>query len=96
MIGRGKRRKISLRGLIMKTFGGIANRHWTDPRDGEHWTLWLEIAGDRPVLAFGSEGDTYTVVVGFDDELWDLSNEDLQQLLDEARGPMKLAEELEA
>ncbi len=35
-------------------------------------------------------------MVGFDDGLWDLSNEDLQQLLDEARGPMKLAEELEA
>ena len=31
----------------------------------------------------------------FDDGLWDLSNEDLRGLLDAARGPMKLAEELE-
>ena len=51
-IGRGKSRKISLRGLISKTFGGITDCHWTDGREGVCWTVWLEVAGDRPVLAF--------------------------------------------
>ena len=69
----------------MRSFGGIADRHWTDPRDGVRWTLWLETGGDRPVLAFGSEGDTHTVVLDFDEGLWDLSNEDLQRFLDEGR-----------
>ena len=85
-IGRGKTQRISLKGLISKTFGGITDRHWTDGRDGVRWTVWLEVEGDRPVLAFGSEGDTHTVMVDFDDELWDLSNEGLQRLLDEGRG----------
>ena len=40
---------------------------------------------DRPVLAFGSEGETLTVVVDFDDDVWDLSNKDLQRFLDEGR-----------
>ena len=85
-IGRGKRRRISLWGLIVKTFGGVSDRHWTDSRDGVRWTVWLEREGDRPVLAFGSEGETRTVVVDFDDDVWDLSNEDLQRLLDEGQG----------
>ncbi len=83
---RGKRRKISWRRLIWKTLGGIVDRHWTDPRDGVRWTVWLERAGDMPVLAFGSEGETLTVVVDFDDDVWDLSNEDLQRFLDERQG----------
>ena len=84
-IGRGKRRRISWRDRIVKAFGGISDRHWTDPRDGVRWTLWLETGGDRPVLAFGSEGDTYTVAVDFDEGLWDLSNDDLQSFLDVGR-----------
>ena len=84
-IGRGKRRRISLWGLIVKTFGGISDRHWTDSRNGVRWTVWLERADDRPVLAFGREGNTHTVVVNFDEGLWDLSNEDLQRLLDEGQ-----------
>ncbi len=79
-------RKISLRRLFSRALGGVTDRHWTDPRDGVRWTLWLETAGDRPILAFGSEGDTHTVVVDFDDGLWDLSNENLQGFLDEGRG----------
>ena len=47
--------------------------------------LWLELAGDRPVLAFGSEGEVHKVVVDFDDGLWDLSDEDSQRFLDEAK-----------
>ncbi len=48
--------------------------------------LWLEIAGDRPILAFGSEGDIHTVVVDFEEGwLWDLSDEDLQRFLDKAK-----------
>ncbi len=48
--------------------------------------LWLEIAGDRPIPAFGSEGDIHTVVVDFEEGwLWDLSDEDLQRFLDEAK-----------
>ena len=85
-IGRGKRRRISLWGLIVKTFGGISDRQWTDLRDGVRWTVWLETQRDRPTLVFGSEGDTHTVVVDFDDDVWDLSNEDLQRLLDEGQG----------
>ena len=86
-IGRAKRRKISVRGLISRTFGGITDRHWTDPRDGVRWTLWLETGGDRSVLAFGSEGEVHTVAVDFDDHHpWHLSNEDLQRLLDEGQG----------
>ncbi len=46
---------------------------------------WLETAGDRPVLAFGSEGNTHTGVVDFGQGLWDLSDEDLQRFLDEAK-----------
>ncbi len=43
-------------------------RDWTDPRDGRHWTLWLE-RGKKPVLAFGSEGDVYSVAVDFSEAL---------------------------
>ena len=84
-IGRGRRRKISVRGLISRTFGGIADRHWTDPRNGVRWTVWLETQRDRPTLVFGSDGDTQAVVVDFDDGLWDLSDADLQRFLDEGR-----------
>lgn len=77
-----------LRNLIMSiVFGSsrMPHRIWTDPRDGTRWTLWLELAGDRPVLAFGSEGTTHTVVVDFDDFLEDRSDADLQRWLDEGR-----------
>ncbi len=48
--------------------------------------LWLEIAADRPILAFGSEGDIHTVVVDFEEGwLWDLSDEDLQRFLDKGK-----------
>ena len=47
--------------------------------------MWFEIAGDRPVLAFGSEGDIHRVVVDFEEGLRDLSDKDLQWLLDEAK-----------
>ena len=87
-LGRGKRRRISWRDLISKTFGGISDRQWTDPRDGVRWTVWLETGGDRPVLVFGSGGDTHTVVVDSGDGLWDLSDEGLQRSLDEGRGSL--------
>ena len=63
----------------------MPDRHWTDARDGVDWMVWLETAGDRPALAFGSEGNTHTVVVDFGQGLWDLSDEDLQRFLDGAR-----------
>ncbi len=47
--------------------------------------VWLELAGDRPVLAFGSEGETHTLVVRFNDGLADRSDTDLQRLLDGAK-----------
>ena len=48
--------------------------------------LWLEIAADRPILAFGCEEDIHKVVVDFERGwLWDLSDEDLQRFLDEAK-----------
>ena len=61
---------------------GVRVIPWTDPRDGRHWTVWL-VLGKKPVLAFASEGDTYTVDVDFTDGLEDRSDEDLQRLLDE-------------
>ena len=63
----------------------VTLRHWTDPRDGRHWTVWL-VLGKKPVLAFASEGDTYTVDVDFSEGLGDRSDEELQRLLDEGRG----------
>jgi len=63
----------------------VPDRHWTDARDGVDWMVWLETAGDRPALAFGSEGNTHTVVVDFGQGLWDLSDGDLQRFLDGAR-----------
>ena len=77
-----------LRGLAFVISGirGGFDRHWTDPRDGTLWTLWLETAGNRPVLCFGSKGEVHKVVVGFDDGLEDLSNDDLQAWLDRGQG----------
>ena len=61
-------------------------RDWTDPRDGRHWTVWLEW-GTPPLLVLESEGgEVHTVVVDFTDGLEDRSDEDLQRLLDEGRG----------
>ncbi len=60
-------------------------REWTGPRDGRHWTIWLD-RGKKPVLAFASEGGLYTVVVDFTDRLEDRSDEDLGRLLDKGRG----------
>ncbi len=82
---RGKMRKIPAVDQIVRSVGGVPDRHWTDPRDGVGWMLWFELAGDRPVLAFGSDGDTHTVVVDFEEGLWDLSKEDLHRFLDEAQ-----------
>ena len=64
-IDRGKRRKIPAVDQIIRSVGGVPDRHWTDPRDGVGWMLWLETAGDTPVLAFGSEGNTHKVEVDF-------------------------------
>ena len=69
---------------MMKKFGNESDRHWTDPRNAVRWTLSLEMEGGRPVLAFGSEGDTDTFLVDCDDGLWDLSDEALQGFVDEA------------
>ncbi len=82
---REKMREIPLKDEIVRSVGGVPDRHWTDPRDGVGWMVWLENAGDRPVLAFGSEGEVHKVVVDFDEGLWDLSDEDLQWFLDEAK-----------
>ena len=60
-------------------------RDWTDPRDGRHWTVWLE-RGPRPVLAFASGGETFSVVVDFSNGLEDRSDEDLQRWLEKGRG----------
>ena len=76
----GKRRKVSWRDRL----GMRANRHWTDPRNAVRWTLWLEMEGGTPALAFGAEGDTDTFLVDCDDGLSDLSDEALQGFVDEA------------
>ncbi len=59
-------------------------RFWTDPRDGRHWKV--RQTGLPPVLVFESEGDVFSVVVVDFIGLADLSDEDLQRLLDEGRG----------
>ncbi len=59
-------------------------RDWTDPRDGRHWTLWLE-RGPPSVLAFASGNDRCVVVVDFTDGLEDRSDAELERLLDEGR-----------
>ena len=61
-------------------------RYWTDPRDGGEWTVWLELGGPRPILAFSAGDDLHTVVLDFTDGLEDRSDVDLQRLLDEGRG----------
>ena len=63
----------------------MTHRHWTDPRDGRHWTLWLEQGPAAGVLAFASGGETYSVVVDFTDGLEDRSDRELERLLDEGR-----------
>jgi len=68
----------------------MGHRQRTDRRDGTTWMLWIE--RDKPALAFESGGEGHGVEVDFDDEPYDWSDEDLQRLPDEARGPMKLAE----
>ena len=60
-------------------------RDWTDPRDGRHWTVWLD-RGEKPALAFASEGALYAVVADFSDGLEDRMDADLQRLLDRGRG----------
>ncbi len=60
-------------------------RDWTDPRDGRPWKIWLE-PGQPTVLVLGSERDLHTVVVDFREGLEDLSDEELQRLLDERGG----------
>ncbi len=84
-IDRGKRRKVPAVDQVVRSVGGVPDRHWSDPRDGVGWMLWLETAGDRPVLAFGSEGNTHKVEVDFGQGLWDLSDKDLQRFLHEAK-----------
>ena len=59
-------------------------RAWTDPRDGRHWTVWLDRA-EKPVLAFASAGALYTVPADFVDGLEDRMDADLQRLLDGGR-----------
>ena len=59
-------------------------RNWTDPRDGKHWTLWLQ-RGPPPVLEFASRDERYVVVVNFDAGLEDRSDADLQRWLEQGR-----------
>ena len=60
-------------------------RDWIDPRDGRHWTVWLE-RGPPPVLAFASVSETHAVPVDFKEGLEDRSDEDLQGWLEQGRG----------
>ena len=57
----------------------MTHRDWTDPRDGKHWLLWLERAERRGVLAFAAE-------VLSDTPLADVTENELEALLDRARG----------
>ncbi len=59
-------------------------RDWTDPRDGRHWRVQQT---DLPtLLVFASEHDLFSVVIDFNDRLEDLSDAELERLLDEGRG----------
>ena len=58
-------------------------RHWTDPRDGQHWKV--RQTGLPPVLVFTSGDDVFSVVVDFNDGIEDRSDAELERLLDEGR-----------
>ncbi len=60
----------------------MIHRDWTDPRDGRHWVLWLEREKHRRVLAFASEQDNCEVEVRSDTPLGDMTDAELEVLLD--------------
>ncbi len=64
----------------------MTHRDWTDPRDGKHWLLWLERGERRGVLAFAADGKQFTAEVLSDTPLADLTDNELEALLDRARG----------
>ena len=64
----------------------MTHRHWTDPRDGKHWLLWLERAALRGVLAFAADGKQFTAEVLSDTPLADVTDNELEALLDRAKG----------
>lgn len=63
----------------------MIHRDWTDPRDGQHWVLWFEKERDRRVLAFASEAETCEVEVRSDTPLGDMTDAELEALLDRPR-----------
>ena len=65
---------------------GMTHRDWTDPRDGKHWLLWLERAERRGVLAFAADGKQFTAEVRSDTPLADVTDNEIEALLDRARG----------
>ena len=64
----------------------MTHRDWTDPRDGKHWLLWLERGERRGVLAFAADGKQFTAKVLSDTPLADVTDNELEALLDRARG----------
>ncbi len=64
----------------------MTHRDWTDPRDGKHWLLWLEQGERRGVLASAADGKQFTAEVRSDTPLADVTDNELEALLDRARG----------
>ena len=61
-------------------------RDWTDPRDGRHWLLWLERGERRGLLAFAADGKQFRAGMRSDTPLADVTDNELEVLLDRARG----------
>ncbi len=63
----------------------MIHRDWTDPRDGKHWLVWFERGEGRGVLAFAAEGKQFTAEVRSDMPLADVTDNEIEALLDRAR-----------
>ena len=63
-------------------------RSWTDRRDGKFWLLRRGLAVDpnAVLLVFTRGAEQRTVLLDRQAELDDLTDEELERLLDEARG----------
>ena len=57
-------------------------RSWTDPRDGK---LWMLVRGLGTEVVFLRDGETRTALLDRQTALDDLTDEELQVLLDEAK-----------
>ena len=63
----------------------MSHRTWTDPRDGKHWLLSLEWWKEDKVVAFASEQETWRVDADSEKHLSEMTDDELEALLDRGR-----------